>query len=227
MESQKAPRCDVPCHAGGGYHGMPMHCQMRDKFERKDFLEWAKKLYHAEDFQKNRQREDYNRGGQSKRRGGMNSPWNRELQRRLGTSALWYMVSFTGKFDVSFLKQSDDSTQTVAHKQEPTQDLTLQAQRARDRLRWAESLQSKKSKGNRKFTIHEQGLLVDLREGNLHAAANDATRKSGWGRIKHLDGTFEDIAPHSGGIVRTILDNIVTISADDESLDEEELARWK
>ena len=38
------------------------------------------------------------------------------------------------------------------------------------------------------------------------------------------DGTFEVIARHNGGIVRTILDNIVTTSADDESSDEEEVA---
>ena len=43
----------------------------------------------------------------------------------------------------------------------------------------------------------------------MHDAADSATRKSGWGRIKHPDGTFEDIAPHNGGIVRTVLDSVV------------------
>ena len=46
----------------------------------------------------------------------------------------------------------------------------------------------------------------------------------GWGRIEHPNSSFEDIAPHNGGIVRTILDNIVTNSANDESQDEEELS---
>ena len=203
---------------------LPMDCQMKDNFERKDFLEWAKKLYHAEDFQKNRQREDYYRGGKSKLRGGMNSRWSRELQRRLGTSALWYMVCFTGRFDVSFLIESDDSIQAVAHKQEPTQELTRLAHVARHRLRWAECLQRNQSNSYRKLNNDGEALLVDLRAGTLHDAANDATTKSGWGRIKHRNGTFEDIAPHNGGIVRTILDNIVTTSADDEGSDEEELA---
>ena len=76
----------------------------------------------------------------------------------------------------------DDSTQIVAHKQEPTQELTRLAHVARDRLRWAESLQRKKSNSYRKLNTHEEALLVDLRAGTLHAAANDATRKSGWGR---------------------------------------------
>ena len=63
---------------------------------------------------------------------------------------------------------------------------------------------------------------VEAAAAKLHAAANDATRKSGWGRIKHRDGTFEDIAPHDGGIIRTVLDNVDPISSDDESLDAEE-----
>ena len=131
------------------------------------------------------------------------------------------MVCFTGRFDVTFLQTADDSTQTVAHKQEPQQDLTRQSQRARDRLRWAESLQRKKFKGERTLTGQEQGLLKDLVDGKLHAEANDATRRSGWGRIKHPDGTFEDIAPHNGGIVRTVLDNVVV-----EELCEEDLPNW-
>ena len=200
-----------------------MNCQMRDKLERKDFLQWAKGLFHAEDFQQSRQQEDYDEGGSRRVRHGKNSRWNRELQRRLGTPALWHMVCFTGRFDVSFLQAGDDSTQTIAHKQEPSsQDLTRRAQRARDLLRWAESLQRQKLKGRKKFPPEEQALLQDLVGGKLHAAANDATRKSGWGRIKHRDGTFEDIAPHNGGIIRTVLDNVDPISNDDEPLDAEE-----
>ena len=64
-------------------------------------------------------------------------------------------------------------------------------------------------------------MVQDLAEGKLHAAANEATRASGWGRIKHRDGTYEDIALHNGGIVRTVLDNVV-IETDDESPGEEE-----
>ena len=113
------------------------------------------------------------------------------------------------------MEKVDGSTQTVT--QEPRQELTRLAQRARDRLRYAESLQRRKLKGAKKFTGQEQALLEDLVRGTLHAEANDATRRSGWGRIKHPDGTFEDIAPHNGGIVRTVLDNVVV-----EELCEEE-----
>ena len=106
------------------------------------------------------------------------------------------------------------------------QDLTRQAQRARDRLRWAENQQRKKLKGAKQFTRQEQALLEDLVGGKMHAEANDATRKSGWGRIKHPDGTFEDIAPHNGGIVRTVLDNVVVEELCEEEPHEEESPNW-
>ena len=125
------------------------------------------------------------------------------------------IVSFTGKFDVTFLQKGDNSPQTVA----ATPDLTNQARKARDRLRWAESLQRQKSKGRKKFKDDEWALLEELTSGKLHKAAEDATRKSGWGRIKKQDGSFEDIAPHGGGIVRRVLDNVDPSSSGDEFVD--------
>ena len=82
-------------------------------------------------------------------------------------------------------------------------------------MRWAESLQRRKLNGAIHFQREEVALLKDLVAGKLHAEANDATRKSGWGRIKHRDGTFEDIAPHNGGIVRSVLDKVVVEDVED------------
>ena len=128
------------------------------------------------------------------------------------------MVSFTGRYDASFLQKAvDGSTQTV----EPRQNLKLLAHQARDRLRFADSLQRMKSDGRKNFNDHEQALLRDLASDTLRTQANAATRRSGWGRIKHLDGTYEDIAPHKGGIVRTVLDNIVVEVLCEEESDEE------
>ena len=139
-----------------------------------------------------------------------NSRWNRELQRRLGSAPLWLVVSFTGRFDVELLRQvcRDGSTQTVVADREPTSDLTRQAQRARARLRWAESLRRKKARGQKVFNRQEQDLLHRLAAGTLRTEANEATQRSGFGRIKHADGTYEDIAPHTGGTVRTVLDHV-------------------
>ena len=85
-------------------------------------------------------------------------------------------------------------------------------------------MERNEAKGIKILTDFERRLVADLREGKLHAAANVATKNSGFGRIKHPNGDFEDIAPHNGGIVRTVLDKIVTTSADDDSQDEEELS---
>ena len=79
-------------------NNLPLDCQM-DELERKDFLTWAKEQYHTSEDQKTRQRIDFDTGGKQKMRHGMKLRWNRELQRRLGTGPLWYMVSFTGRFD--------------------------------------------------------------------------------------------------------------------------------
>ena len=132
-----------------------------------------------------------------------------------GGSLAERIVSFTGKFDVTFLQKGDNSTQTVA----ATPDLTNQARKARDRLRWAESLQRMKSKGRKYFKDEEWALLEELPSGRLHQAAEDATRKSRYGRIKKQDGSFEDIAPHGGGIVRRVLDNVDPSSSGDEFVD--------
>ena len=116
---------------------------------------------------------------------------------------------------------ADGSAQTVAPEQKPQPDLMREALRARDRLRWAERLQRKKLKGETRFTRQEETLLEDLAAGTLHDAADSATRKSGWARIKHPDGSFEEVSPQCGLIVRTLLDNVDPMSTDDECLDAE------
>ena len=112
------------------------------------------------------------------------------------------MVSFTGKFDANFLKQVDEPIHTDA-----TKPLTEKAHTARDLLRKASSLKRQLNKGRNYFTPREKLLLRDLEAGHLHDAANAATLRSGWGRIKYQDGTIEDITPNGGGIVRRVLDN--------------------
>ena len=87
----------------------------------------------------------------------------------------------------------DGSTQTVEVNHEPIQEPTRAAQRARDRLRWTESLRRRQQSSRRVFTDQEQALLHALAAGTLHTEANEATRRSGWGRIKHEDGSWEDM----------------------------------
>ena len=112
---------------------------------------------------------------------GKNSRWNRELHRRLGTLAIWYMVISTCKFDVTFLHQGDGSTQAVTPTPKPTPALTRLAQRVRDRLRWTERLCHKINKGRTMLTPEEHALLVEMYDGILHGATNEATNKYGMG----------------------------------------------
>ena len=100
-------------------NNLPMNFQMRDGLERHHFLQWAKGLFHAEDSQQTRQAEGLSVGGKKLARNRMYSRWNRKLKRRLGTGVLWYMVTFTGRFDATFLQAGDDPIPIVAPKQDP------------------------------------------------------------------------------------------------------------
>ena len=187
---------------------LPMDFVMRDNLERKDFLQYAKGLYHAEHDQQTRQKDDLDKGGAEKVRRGKHSRWHRELQRRLGSPALWNMVSFTGRFDENFLQTIHA---TVVPRPEPRKDLTRLAQRARDHLRWGQRLHRQFLKGKKTkkdFTLEENQMIRSYADGHLLDAANEATLASGWGRIKNFDGSFKDINPVGGGIVRTVLDKI-------------------
>ena len=73
-------------------HNLPMNYQIRDKRGRKKFLVWAKIKFHAEEHQLELQEEDFKQGGTAKVSDGKNSRWIGELERRLGTAALWHMV---------------------------------------------------------------------------------------------------------------------------------------
>ena len=130
------------------------------------------------------------------------------------------MVSFTGKFDVDVLREVSQgcASQTGAGNREATKDLTLMAQRARDRLRYAVALHESKNRGRRNFSARQRAELALLANDTLRKEANKATRKSGFGRIKHEDGSYEDIARHGGGIVRTLLDHMTPHIFDDKQL---------
>ena len=85
---------------------------------------------------------------------------------------------------------------------------------------------AKKVEAKERFTHEQQVLLEKLAAGTLHQVANDATRRSGWGRIKHLDDTYEDITPHGGGIVRTVLDNVAEDTDVDRDDEDEQDVDW-
>jgi hypothetical protein len=77
--------------------GLPLNFQMRggQGLERERFLQHCKAEFHAAPLQQWIQARDAQISSQ-KIRQGMHSRWAREMQRRLGSKALWEVVSFTG-----------------------------------------------------------------------------------------------------------------------------------
>jgi len=196
-------------------HGLPLDCQMRDKIERPKFLEWARGLYEQEEFQRQRQAEDWEEGGADLVRQRKRSRWSREKQRRCGSTSMWDIISFSGKLDKDFLEQghpkllsraSAGASQPDAKDNVP-QERTRLAHKARDTLRWAQHLASRRRAGRTRFSKEDKQLLEDYDNGNLLRQANDATKASGHGRLRNSDGTFQDIGGSTGGLARTVLDN--------------------
>ena len=73
-------------------------------FERERFVQHCKDEYHAEPFQRSLQARDAETSSKKVNKG-KHSRWSRELQRRLGTKALWEVGSFTGILPAEFLAQ--------------------------------------------------------------------------------------------------------------------------
>jgi hypothetical protein len=104
--------------------GLPLNFQMRggQGFERERFLQHCKAEFHAAPLQQWIQARDAQTSSQ-KIRQGMHSRWAREMQRRLGSKALWEVVSFTGNLPgnlpVYFLVQINNVGAPQPDVQEP------------------------------------------------------------------------------------------------------------
>ena len=80
---------------------LPTTFQMRDKLERKDFLEAVKAEFHGSVQQRLLQQRDA-KEEPKKVQDRKHSRWSRELQRRCGNKVVWEIVSFTGRVDLAF-----------------------------------------------------------------------------------------------------------------------------
>ena len=195
--------------------GFPMTFQMRDKLERKDFLDAVKAEFHGRDDQRQQQQRDA-KDETKKVQDGKHSRWSRDLQLRCGSKVMWEMVSFTGRFDLDFLSQRPAEKPDIG-KRKP--DLKVQAVKCRGDLRWAEYLARKRKKGQDNFTSEDHTFLRDFDSGKLRRLANEAGIAHGHGRIKYADGSHVDIGPGVGGATRSLLDNFVppvVLSSDEE-----------
>ena len=134
-----------------------------------------------------------------KKRSGFHSRWSRELQRRCGSAAFWYMVSYTGRFNPSALKLGK-APQTVSSVQKSEQKAKTQR---------AIELRSRYKQGEKYANIRKESGANDFDNHSLRVAANDATRASGHGRIYNADGTYVDIGGSTGGYYRAVATDYV------------------
>ena len=125
---------------------------------------------------------------------------------------MWTLLSFTGRFDVAFLRESiekgaKDPTKMPGERTDRQKQDTRNAQIARARLRQGKILDRLEGNTWRPFTARQREVLDQYRSGWLRNEANKLTLISGHGRLKRADDTFEEIGGSTGGFVRTVLDD--------------------
>ena len=86
----------------------------------------------------------------------MHSRWSREMQRRCGSKALWECVSFTGKWDPTFLalvnaSQRNEKSGKLEGDEDAQSKLKFAAVRARGEFRWANHLLRKRSRSRKNW----------------------------------------------------------------------------
>lgn len=91
------------------------------------------------------------------------SRWGRQLQRRFGSTQIWKLVSFPGRFDLEFLERAlgkSNFTPPTVNDLATQTALTKKAFEARGRLRLAQKYAYKRSRtGANSLTRSERELL--------------------------------------------------------------------
>ena len=180
--------------------------------EQKDaFLKASKEEYHSRPDQRERQDRDAETGNSNtwlKQR--KKSRWNQHLQRLAGTTQMWHVLSFTGKFDPTFFAslpplQAGEATET--HRLNTTLAVEARAKR-RLAIRYArlrqQILRGECDPGTA-LSRTQRDLLALYDDGTLLAEANRLTRISGNGRLRRSDASFVDIGGSTGGYTRSVL----------------------
>jgi hypothetical protein len=190
---------------------LPLDLLMRDGpgKERTCFVDHCKGKYHATPHQRSLQEQDKISGKIVQQ--GKHSRWSRELQRRAGSKVLWEIISFTGRFDHQLLQRAVEAAKkpirTGACQPDASRKATAAANRARDALRWGQTLDKQRARGKKHFSWNEQWYLTKFDDDTFRENVNAATKAVGHGRLRHKDGSTSDIGNHLGGISRTVLDD--------------------
>ena len=181
-------------------------------YEQKEaFLKASKEEYHSRPDQRERQERDAADGStKTTLRQKKKSRWARNQQRLAGTTQMWHVLSFRGKFDPTFFTslpppQAGEQTE----KQRLNNKLAVEARAKRRLAMKYDRLRQKIAMGEcapgTTLSTQQQDLLALYDAGTLLADANRLTRISGNGRLRRSDGSFVDIGGSTGGYTRTVL----------------------
>jgi len=182
-------------------NSLPLQTIMNEN-QKDVFLKEVKAEYHGSDDQKRRQEAD--KAGGKNLQAGKKQRWSRECQRRGGTTQMFHLLSFSGRWDASFFETSP-VPQQVGEQAEQHKQATFAAVEARAKLRLAKKYDRL---GKTKRLHPDQAILVaKLHDGTLEAEAKRSTMLSGHGKVKLNDGTFVNIGGSTGGFTRAVLYN--------------------
>ena len=193
------------------YNHLPLEIVM-DEPQKDNFLAELKKEYHGSADQLRRQAND--KANTKNVQAGKKQRWSRETQRRGGTTQMFHLLSFAGRWDPSFFAKHP-VPQQLGEQAEQKKQATRAAVEARAQLRLARKYDGLK-KSSKWLYPDQLALVAKLHDGSLEAEANRLTRISGHGRLRRRDGTYVDIGGSTGGFTRAVLYNWTLPSLDDE-----------
>ena len=197
-------------------NSLPLDTVMNEP-QKDAFLKEVKDEYHGSPDQKRRQAAD--KAENKSVQAGKRQRWSRECQRRAGTTQMFTLLSFSGRWDPAFFAK-EPVPQQKGETAEEKKKKTHAAADARARLRLAKKYEQMLARPQKSFSSRrdpeQQRLVAKLRDGTLQAEANRLTFLSGHGRIKRKDGTSLDIGGSTGGFTRCILYDWTPPNLDDE-----------
>ena len=191
-------------------NNLPLTTLMNEP-QKDKFLAELKAEYHGSEDQLRRQGNDIQNG--KKVQAGKKQRWSRECQRRGGTTQMFHLLSFSGRWDPSFFAAAP-VPQQPGEQSEAQKQATCAAVEARAQVRLARKYEHLKAK--KRLDADQLKLVSKLHDGTLEKEAARLTKISGHGRFKRGDGTFISIGGSTGGFTRAVLYNWTPPNLEDE-----------
>jgi len=138
---------------------------------------------------------------------GKKQRWSREYQQRGGTTEMFHLLSFSGKWDPSFF-----ATEELGDTSQDQKKTTRDAVEATAQLQLAKKYEHLRH--TKKIEPYQDRLVTRLLDGSLAAEANRFTLLSGRGTINTNSGSI-NIGDSTGGFMRAVLYNWTPPNFDD------------